>query len=575
MVQKQEKEMNMHQKISGLHSIKAKIGVLTLVMVLIALGLNLWTVIPNAKKNISSIAQNYLFDSAVSNGRMIDEACMLASADQMLTDTALKNIIGEAGMEGVESSYAYVVDFQGNMLYHPTTEKIGQKVENEVVTSLIADLSEGKKVESDLVEYEFRGAKKYAAYYVGTAADFVLVISADEDEVLAPVTKIVDSTLKGAVFAVIVCLILSVIVVDRITKPLHIITRVIHRLTELDFTSDEEQGNLNVRKDETGHMSRAITHLREELGNVVYDLKQQSGFLFQTSSALSKNTEETIQNMRQVEQAAHDIAEGATSQADETESATNNVVTIGNMVEATNGKINEIHSIVVDMQKRGNEAAQKIHELDTQNEKTKESIRVIYEQTNMTNQSAQKIREATALITSIAEETSLLSLNASIEAARAGEQGRGFAVVASQIQKLAEQSNESAARIEEIVTMLIEDSRQAVDTMEEVRTIIEQQVIAVENTEKIFAYVQSGIQNTKQGVDAIAEHAQRMDEARVKVVDVVQNLTAIAEENAASTEEASASVTQVGTFVDNIAEDAVRVKKVAEKLENNIAKFKL
>lgn len=390
-----------------------------------------------------------------------------------------------------------------------------------------------------------------------------------------PINKIVESTVKGAIFALIVCLILSIIVVDRITKPLHIITRVIRRLTELDFTSDEEQGKLNIRKDETGHMSRAITHLREELGNVVYDLKQQSGFLFETSSALSKNTEETIQTMQQVEQAAHDIAEGATSQADETESATNNVVTIGNMVEATNKKINEIHGIVIDMQKHGDEAAQKIRELDTQNEKTKESIRAIYEQTNMTNQSAQKIREATALITSIAEETSLLSLNASIEAARAGEQGRGFAVVAAQIQKLAEQSNESAARIEEIVSMLIEDSGQAVDTMEEVRDIMDQQVLAVENTEKIFARVQSGIQNTKQGVDAIDEHAQKLDEARVKVVDVVQNLTAIAEENAASTEETSASVTQVGTIIDHIAEDAVRVKEVAQKLENNIAKFKL
>jgi methyl-accepting chemotaxis protein len=373
----------------------------------------------------------------------------------------------------------------------------------------------------------------------------------------------------------IICAILSLFVIRKITRPIAAITGVIEHLATLDFTVDEKQAALNMRKDETGSMSRAITHLREELGNVVYDLKQQSSTLYETATMLSDNTGKTLHTVAQVEQASHDIAEGATSQADETEAATNNVVTIGTMVEATNTKVNEIHGIVMEMQKDGDDAAVKIRELDEQNEKTKSSIQTIYAQTNETNQSAKKIREATALIASIAEETSLLSLNASIEAARAGEQGRGFAVVASQIQKLAEQSNESTEKIEEIVTLLIDDSEKAVKTMEEVKDIIKQQVAAVEKTDMIFSRVQKGIQNTKQGIDAIAEHTHQMDDARVNVVDVVQNLTAIAEENAASTEQTSASVTQVSTIVGNIANDAGQVKEVAEKLEENISKFKL
>ncbi len=153
---------------------------------------------------------------------------------------------------------------------------------------------------------------------------------------------------------------------------------------------------------------------------------------------------------------------------------------------------------------------------------------MIYEQTNTTNESAMKIREATTLITSIAEETNLLSLNASIEAARAGDQGRGFAVVASQIQKLAEQSNESARQIENIIDSLIEDSQKSVATMEDVKKIMESQSESVGRTNERFTQVRNGITQSLDGVNQIADKTKRLDEARVNVVDVVQNLTAIA-----------------------------------------------
>lgn len=563
------------QEVPVLHSIKAKVGFLVIIVVCVTVIINLCTVIPSAKNSISGIAEDYLMDSASAYGKLVDEACALAKSGNMLTKDNLEMIVGGAGLKGNESSYAYVVGYDGIMLYHPTPEKIGKKVENTAVDGLVKELEAGKEVEPELIKYEFNGLQKYAPYYIGKSAEFVLVISADEADILEPIRMMVIKTLAASLLAILVSIIFSVIVVGRITRPIHLVTKVINHLASLDFTSDEEQGKLNVLRDETGYMSRAITHLREELGNVVYDLQQQSSFLFQTSSALSASTDETIHIMGQVEQAANDIASGATSQADETEAATNHVVMIGDMVKATNEKVKEIQEIVLTMQQDGDEAAAKIHDMNEQNEKTKEFIQVIYDQTNVTNKSAQKIREATALIASIAEETNLLSLNASIEAARAGEQGRGFAVVASQIQRLAEQSNESTARIEEIVSLLIDDSKRAVETMGEMKHIMEQQVAAVENTGKIFSHVRKEIQNTKRSVDAIAEHTDQMDGARIKVVDALQDLTAIAEENAASTEETSASVTQVSTIIEDIAKNAVHVEDVAKKMENNIKKFQL
>lgn len=113
---------------------------------------------------------------------------------------------------------------------------------------------------------------------------------------------------------------------------------------------------------------------------------------------------------------------------------------MGNMIEETNNEIEDLRNSARAMRSAGENAMKILDELNKINQQTKDAISVIYEQTNTTNTSAMKIKEATDIITDIAEETNLLSLNASIEAARAGEQGRGFAVVASQIQKLAEQS---------------------------------------------------------------------------------------------------------------------------------------
>ena len=255
--------------------------------------------------------------------------------------------------------------------------------------------------------------------------------------------------------------------------------------------------------------------------------------------------------------------------------ATENVILMGNMVEETSQEVDDLIDNANDMKRSSEEAFVTLTALEKINDQAREAIEVIYEQTNTTNESAMKIREATSLITSIAEETNLLSLNASIEAARAGEQGRGFAVVAGQIQKLAEQSNDSARQIENIIDSLITDSEKSVATMEEVKKIINSQNESVGRTNDIFVQVQTGITGSMDGINRIADKTKKLDAARVNVVDVVQNLTAIAEENAASTEETSASVTEVSSIVYNISENATQLKDVATRLENNMNIFKI
>lgn len=558
-----------------MQSVKTKM-VLMVVAAMVVLGLMISLIFAvNVQNHLMDLNQNYLYDLAVAYGIEVNDQIDVIGYNTATDYNNLARSLGEVRLAEVESSYAYLVSEDGTMLYHPTKDKVGQPVENEVVKSVVERLQAGENVEPEVVQYRFKGTMKYAAYYVTDRGHCILVISADESDILQSVRRV---TMIGSVCAVVLVVVFSVLAylfVNSTITPIKRVTEIVGRLAHMDFTEIEGQDKLVKRTDETGMMSRAVAELRAQLAEIVSSLRQQSTQLFSASESLHTNASETASTVEQVEKAVSEISEGASSQADETQKATENVILMGNMVEETSQEVANLISNADHMKKASDEATATLAALEKINQHAKEAIDVIYEQTNTTNESALKIREATSLITSIAEETNLLSLNATIEAARAGEQGRGFAVVASQIQKLAEQSNESARQIENIIDSLISDSQKAVETMGEVKTIMESQSENVEKTDAIFTEVKSGITSSIEGINKIADKTKRLDEARVNVVDVVQNLTAIAEENAASTEETSASVTEVSNIVYNISENASQLKNVADGLEQNMNIFKM
>lgn len=568
---KEQKEGTKKREIN-IYSLKTKMVLLLLIVIIITTGLNIWTAIPLASDSLSNVNQNYLYDLVVAYGDEVDKILSESNGEYV---EALKELVAGIGIKGIDSSYAYIVKKDGTMLYHPTTDKIGKPVENKVVTEVVKQLNEGNVSEPTVVGYDFKGIKKYAAYYITKNTNDILVITADEADILKPIERIIRRSISGGGFALVVALIMGYVITGYLVRPIKKATTLVTRIAELDFVEDEEQNKLNKRKDETGEMSRAITTLRESLLKVVTHIKEQGNNLFSASELLSTNASETAITIEQVENAVHDMAAGATSQAEETQKATDHVIVIGDMIEETNKAVATLNDHAKQIKISSEAATETLKELDNINKKASDSIDVIYKQTNTTNESALKIKEAIALITSIADETNLLSLNASIEAARAGEQGRGFAVVATQIQKLAEQSNDSARKIEEIISSLIKDSTTAVGTMKEVKEIIEKQNENVEKTNTIFVEVKKGIDNSIEGVQAILERTKKMDEARVKVVDIVHSLSAIADENAASTQETSASATEVSSIMVNVSENAIQLKEIANSLDQGMNVFKL
>lgn len=562
------------EKKSGLHSMRFNVVLLVLLSIIISVASLLIMIIPVADNAISTLTESYMRDVCDTCGLNVD-AALNRSGNIILNQAYLETLIGDVRINDLDSSYAYVVGSDGTMIYHPDESKVGQPVENPAIKQVVADLEAGKEQQDGMALYEFRGAEKYAAYYVTSNKAAILVITADRGDILSAKDAIYARAGGAAIIIFIVLGIISFLIASKMTRPIVEITNVIKRFSSLNFAESPTTIRISKRKDETGQMARAIGDLREKLVTIVSQIKSQSELLYNASTELDTNASHTTSTVGNVETAVNEIATGATNQASETQKATDDIVNMGNMIEHTNSQVENLTSTANLMRESSEEAAATLKELDNINQQAIASIDVIYEQTNITNISALKIKEATTLISSIAEETNLLSLNASIEAARAGEAGRGFAVVASQIQKLADQSNESANQIDQIIHALIEDSEKAVKTMDEVKTIMNLQSENVHKTGQVFEQVRDGISSSISGVGEIATRTTQLDKARGDVVDVVQNLTAIAQQNAASTEETSASVMEVSNVMQEIMENANRLKEIASILEENMNSFTL
>ncbi len=455
----------------------------------------------------------------------------------------------------------------------------GQRVMGTLTDKEVLDtvLGQGKEYFTDNVSVS---GLTYFGYYIPL---FDFETNETVGMVFAGMKKeIVDSQIRQITMIIVIlaavlmvfCTVLTILIVGKMSKRLNVGVSALEQVAQgkLNFKFDEESLR---QSDEVGEICRAIKKLEENLSDIIKNVIDGSKSLLEASDNMRNRTSITSEHVEQMEKAVNEIAIGAGSQAEETQSATENIILMGNMIEEMAGELDNLNRKAQQMKEGGQTVIEAIRELQESNAKASESIDIIYEQTNVTNESAQKIKEATALITNIAEETNLLSLNASIEAARAGEQGRGFAVVAAQIQKLAEQSNESARQIERIILSLIEDSDKSVVTMNEVKEMMEQQSQNVTNTNEQVAQLIDNVEESIGVIDEVSNRTAKVNEARSSVVDTVQNLSAIAEENAASTEETSASVTEISGIINEIADEAYELKNISNQMDETMSMFEL
>lgn len=345
-------------------------------------------------------------------------------------------------------------------------------------------------------------------------------------------------------------------------------------LAEGNLSEQKMKKGMN-RNDEIGDMAKGVVSLRKSLRDIIGNITNSADELMGSAEGLKQTAVTTGQTSAGVSRAIEEISLASASQAEETEAAMMHVTGMGTLIEEIVTDVEVLADRADNMETAGRTVESIIEEVNGYTSKTTEVVDRISVQTQTTNASAQEIRKAVEMIRSITDETTLLSLNASIEAARAGEQGRGFAVVATQIQKLAEQSSQSAEQIEHIINILLEDSEKTVSIMKEMVEVVAGQKDKLSEAGEHFSEVNEDIRESMEKIGGIQKKSEVLDESRKQILDLFTSLAAESEENASAVDETTSSIQKLDDAVKTVTDEAIALQNLASNLEKQIEIFQL
>ena len=391
-----------------------------------------------------------------------------------------------------------------------------------------------------------------------------------------------DAVVNGIIFgigaavcvAMILCIGVGLKLATSISHNIKKSISIMGKVAEGDLTVWVDDKMLK-RKDEIGDLSRVTVKLKDTLKGILKGISENSASLLEASRALGNAADTTNGTMNEVQDAVSQVVANSTEQSKNSESTSENMRIMGEHITETSTEVDTLNQNAASMQKSSKKTADTLAQLCHINEEVERIIGEVKEQTDRTNASIQKINAAMEFITSIAEETNLLSLNASIEAARAGESGRGFAVVADQIKKLAEQSNQSGHEIEETTKALMEDSAQEMEIMQRMQEIIIEQSGSMQETRANVSEVLKEIEDSMQSILQIRESTGRLAESRGEVMEAVEQLSQIAHDNVDSTQQTYTETQEVLDTFKQVYDSAGQLKKIADELAESMQYFKM
>lgn len=390
----------------------------------------------------------------------------------------------------------------------------------------------------------------------------------------AVVKRILSSICSSVIVVMLICIAVGIRLAGSMSRNIKTSIQMVGRLAEgnLDVWVDDK---LLKKKDEIGELSRVTITLRDTMRSTIKEITDNAKALLEASQLLGTAADNTNGTMNDVRTAVSQVVDNSQLQAENSQSTSEQMKIMGDNITETSNEAELLSGNAASMQLSSEKASKTLLSLRQINEDVKKIIGEVQEQTNRTNESVKKIQAATTFINSIAEDTGLLSLNASIEAARAGDSGRGFAVVAEQIKNLSEQSNESSKEIEATAEVLRADSEKAVQAMQQMQEIIASQSESMQETQQVVAEVIEEIASSMKSIAQIKESSGRLEGARNEVLQAVEHLSEISAENLDSTKSTYEQTEIVVDTFKQVYNSADELKTIADKLVKSIEYFKM
>ena len=459
-----------------------------------------------------------------------------------------------------------------------TDAETGKRMEGTKASETVVNEVLNQGNEYLAANFEIAGQDWYAYYLPLKNSDGSVVgmIFAGRD------TSLVEANLSAAAKAIIATFVIfflfnwgvARIIITRSTRSIHDIVNGLKQLEdgELFFYVDDRTFN---RRDELGTIAGSAASVRDKLQDVIKTTKELSGDVTKSGESLASSAEAASHVAEQVTCAVEDISRGAASQAESVENSVNNTNEMGDSIDDITARVEELSAAANEMMSGANRTVDTLSNLMNTNEGVMTSMQGINEQIRLTNDSVKDIAEASNMITAIAEQTHLLSLNASIEAARAGEYGKGFSVVASEIGNLSSQSKEAAVSIKKIVEALVKESEKSVETIEQLSVSMKEQNDQLTNTKEDMDQVVVNVNNVDNSTKMIADKVHTLNQLKDKFSDIISELSAISQQNAASTEETNASMEELNATFALISDAAADLRNMAETLSEKMEFFSL
>ena len=551
-------------------SLATKIIMVVCAAVIVSNVFSIMFVLRGAQSQIRSSVKTTMMDMAESSDMLVENAMNTLNQDQLTYD-AYAFLLKDVKIENVDSSYVYLVNEDGTMLYHPTEEKVGQPVENVVVTGLVKQLQNGEHPGNAVVDYDFHGTTKYAAYRIMSNNDIV-VVSADESDVLSGLHQVSATAFGVLVGIVLVMCVIAYIVGKRMAKPLVKLGNVVEQMAE---------GNLNASfdgvkdsNDEIGLIKVRMQHMATMLSDIVEKIREASDHMTASSWELNETSEQTLSANGEISRAVQDVAEGSTNMATSIMDINDNLGTMSSETQVIDSSVHEIKKQAAIVQESSQMMSDKMRNMRESSVRMDEGIATISERIRKVNEVVDKVREIVSVIEEISGQTNLLSLNASIEAARAGDAGRGFAVVAEEIRVLSDNTSEQLENIKQIISELISECSECVKASE---NIVEDNAAQKEEISYVlteFGTLDEQIGLTADKAEEIKKLVETMVELNGNITQSSGGLTDVSSANAAATEEMTANIEELNAMMHGVADMAGQMHDQSEKLNNALKYFK-